>query len=223
MVRVVKYGQKLIDHFNKFFTINPENNCWEWHRGMVYGYGQYTHNYINYRAHRFSYELFKEKIPKGLCVCHRCDNRKCVNPDHLFLGTPLENALDAVAKKRNPHKGTHGCSKLTNIQREEIISKFYKGIRRIDLASEYEVHHRTIQNIVTAPEVIVKYGKRKKPYYASMIGEAHVKSKLKNADILLIRQRRANGEYLHIIAKDYGVSRSAITLVINGKNWKHIK
>jgi len=64
------------------------------------GYGEYyIGNYRFERAHRFSYKIYKGKIPKGLCVCHTCDNPKCVNPDHLWLGTVKENNQDCIKKK----------------------------------------------------------------------------------------------------------------------------
>jgi len=60
-------------------------------------------------AHRAAYELFIGPIPEGMMVCHRCDVPYCVNPDHLFIGTAKDNAMDEVAKGRNPHANKTIC------------------------------------------------------------------------------------------------------------------
>lgn len=79
---------------------NTESGCWEWTAGMIKGYGQIRISGRNVFAHRFSCELAGKKIPDNLLACHSCDNRKCVNPDHIFPGTYMDNYMDAVNKGR---------------------------------------------------------------------------------------------------------------------------
>ena len=80
------------------------DDCWEW-LGCKSdrGYGSFKKNKKMVRAHRYSYEHYKnngESIPSNFCVCHHCDNPSCVNPDHLFLGTHKDNAQDRDRKGR---------------------------------------------------------------------------------------------------------------------------
>lgn len=107
--------KKLKEYLQKKSVINKETNCWEWNGGVdSWGYGQFFKNKKTHKAHRSMYKEFHGEIPKGMFVCHTCDNPRCINPEHLWLGTPKQNANDRDIKGRHvSFKGeSHPAAKL---------------------------------------------------------------------------------------------------------------
>lgn len=94
------YPDKLLESFYARIVV-AENGCWIWD-GYVNagGYGTISWQKRPRRTHRFSWEVHKGAIPEELYVLHRCDNRRCCNPEHLFLGTQKDNMQDMIAKGR---------------------------------------------------------------------------------------------------------------------------
>lgn len=92
---------------NRFYDkVNKTNSCWLWTGSLTkYGYGKININKKYISTHRLSWELVNGKIPEGMHICHTCDVRSCVNPEHLFLGTPKDNAVDREQKGRSNSQG----------------------------------------------------------------------------------------------------------------------
>ncbi len=147
---------KLQERFLSKVSELTENDCKEW-LGAVRsdGYGifqiadggpRYTSSHY---AHRVSYELFVSDIPKGLCVLHKCDNRKCVNPDHLFIGTNKDNTADMMKKERGALKrgSKNPCAKLTESNIKDIFD-FSGTLSQREIAKKFNVTQGLITNIL---------------------------------------------------------------------------
>lgn len=121
--------------------IKKTESCWLWTGKLgSHGYGQFS--FVHGKTKTSSaaaFAIYKGDVPKGMLVCHTCDNRICVNPEHLFLGTHADNMRDMVRKNRD------GRRKLNDSQVAEIKKKLSDGASLRSLAKEYAV---TNQNIV---------------------------------------------------------------------------
>lgn len=142
--------------FDECYEPEPNTGCWLWLRGASHGYGTIHIPGENRRvpAHRFSYERVNGPIPRGMHVCHKCDNPPCVNPDHLFLGTHLDNVADKVRKGRaKGHGGPPGercsLSRLNSEQVLEIRRRYAQGgVSQSVLAAEFGVKQPNISEII---------------------------------------------------------------------------
>lgn len=113
--------ERFLSSFTKDGPEHPvlQTKCWEWtNKAVVDGYGVIGVNLKQVRAHRFSYVFFVGPIPEGLFVLHKCDNRRCVNPEHLFLGTNQDNMTDKMVKGR--HRGSKGDANGARKHRERL-------------------------------------------------------------------------------------------------------
>jgi hypothetical protein len=141
--------------FWKHVTPGPIDECWEW-QGYVneQGYGQFRcGSGPLLRAHRVSYEIHHGPIPDGHHVCHRCDNRPCVNPCHLFAGTDADNLSDMDAKGRRvnaPQLGEkHGMSKMTVADVHAIRELATAGIEYREIGRRYGISGTHAHRIAT--------------------------------------------------------------------------
>ena len=147
-----------MDWINRFWSwvdIRRFDDCWEWQGGTTEGYGMFCTGEGMVLAHRLSWIIENGQISDGLCVLHQCDNRKCVNPNHLFLGTKKDNTNDARRKGRiacrsvrKPSKNSYnsgtsnGRAKLTEEDVVKIRELYASGqYTVIGLAKQYGVAH----------------------------------------------------------------------------------
>jgi predicted XRE-type DNA-binding protein len=143
---------KLVSNPARFWgKVKKTDKCWVWkatkHRT---GYGMFGLDYTMLQAHRVSYQLTHGSIPEGMFVCHKCDNRACVNPAHLFLGTAKDNTEDMFAKRRARQlRERHWNSKLTEKSVKAIRRMWASGVfRQRQIAEEFGVDRAHISGIV---------------------------------------------------------------------------
>lgn len=140
-----------VARFRAKFVARPDG-CWEWTASRrPNGYGQFKlGDRVGY-AHRASYTLFVGAIPVGMFVCHRCDNKACVNPEHLFVGTAADNMADMAAKGRGRKTGSrgerNGRAILTAEQVVSIREALNAGAVGLRLAEAYGVGPTAISRI----------------------------------------------------------------------------
>lgn len=101
--------------------VSPSTGCVEWLAGTEHGYGRFGRGGRNFYAHREAYRVAKGDIPGGMLVCHTCDNRLCINPEHLWLGTTEDNCADRDAKMRQSRGDAHPSAKVTD---EQVMRAF---------------------------------------------------------------------------------------------------
>ncbi len=163
-------------------------------------------------AYRFSWTLYNGDIPSETMICHRCDNPICVKPSHLFAGTSQDNVDDKVAKGRQAKGARHGGSKLTEKCVVEIRRLHSQGLCSPEkLANKYHVSVSTVQRILARESWTCLEG-----------GPVTLppRAKLDEKKATEIRTLHTLGRMTRVeLAAHYGVSKTTICNVINGKLW----
>jgi len=147
--------EKDIENFWAMVKRDNPHECWNW-QGVCFhgGYGK-LHRRVggkskNFLAHRYGWELIHGQIGDSkLFVCHKCDNRKCVNPNHLFLGTHQDNMDDMISKGRNYEIGVKGRRVISNNKISMEIAEQIRGeeLPTKELAKKYSLNRSTILRI----------------------------------------------------------------------------
>jgi len=126
------------DYITQFVgNVDASGDCWLWTGGIAgNGYGYICIDGKMVSAHRFSWLLHNGDIPDGMQICHKCDVRKCVNPDHMFLGSAADNAQDKVQKGRQARGINAGVGRYTTEQVLAVVDRRRKGFTLEVIAAE---------------------------------------------------------------------------------------
>jgi hypothetical protein len=137
------------DRFLDSYKPGKPDACWPW-TGTIHhnGYGIITDDHKRLvQAHRVSYERIHGSIPKGLKICHTCDNRPCCNPAHLFVGTDADNQADKARKGRATRGEDISLARLTEAN-VRVIRSLYPQMTQQAIADRFSVHQTIISDVV---------------------------------------------------------------------------
>lgn len=146
-----QFGRKVTSvsvRFHRSYEQTP-TGCWEWKFRLSVGYGEMRCARYSVKAHRVSWILHNGEIPDGLLVCHSCNNKKCVNPNHLYLGTALQNRGDADEDGLTPKGSRMPRAKLTEESAWRIRQLNASGqVTYIQLAVMFGVSKSVVADVI---------------------------------------------------------------------------
>jgi len=129
-------------------NIGQENECWEW-LGYCQSYGKVHYQHKLWLAHRLAHFLtYGCILTKQQCVCHMCDNPKCCNPKHFFIGSQADNRADCVIKQRQAKGETNSQTKLSADNVIRLRNMFAEGVSKHALSREFGINRKTVTDIV---------------------------------------------------------------------------
>jgi hypothetical protein len=137
--------------FMTMVDVGLHSNCWEWQGNKPDGrYGHFSFNGKAIKAHRWIYELCCGRIPDSMVIRHRCDNPSCVNPRHLTIGTPKDNANDMHERGRasNRQGEKHPMARIDESAVIQIRKRAELGESYVKIAAAYAISHQQVGKIV---------------------------------------------------------------------------
>ena len=217
--------QRLKQSFEKYVV--RKKGCWKWTGSKDKdGYGEICYGRVkSLKAHRVSWELHKGEHPGKFCVCHKCDNPECCNPDHLFLGTKKDNSIDAKNKGRTTIGEKNINCKLTKEKVIEIRKLLKKGVSQLVISKQFNVSQKSISRIKTnetwghiEEEKINTFDNIK----SFRLGSNNHTAKLNESQVSRIKKRLRDGVSCVRLASDYNVGYNVIWCIKEEETWKHV-
>lgn len=195
-------------------TVTDENGCWIWQAQAQhdFGYGQIS----GMNSHRFAFKWAHGNIPTNAWILHRCGVAACCNPDHLYAGSPTENAADTGRHGRRHTGVKHHNAKFSNAQVEQIRIDYWDS--NLSLEDTAKKHAGTLGSVSR----ILKgeaYADAPGPREARLRGARDRVLSRKLAEEVRLRAR--SGETVTQIARDLNINVETLRDAINGKSWKH--
>lgn len=206
------YEERLLEK-----TLVVDGGCWLWQATKNGdGYGRFRYQGTLHGAHRVSYMLYKGDIPEGMCVLHDCDTPSCINPDHLVLGTQVDNIHDMENKGRAVHP-------LDTKKKKKVSLEDYQEICRLREQGRSHTEIATVIGISSSyVGLLLKHGYEQKNAHLLSRGNER-NPKLKVTPDLYQEVIRLHGEGMsfHSISKSIGLSRRRVSELIKyGYEWK---
>lgn len=231
----------LSERFWRHVDKRSPDECWGW-RGykLKTGYGLFNldvsraNKNKSTTASRVAWQLTYGEIPQGKDICHRCDNPPCVNPAHLWIGTPKENTLDMIMKDRHRPGWVPGEKNGQSILTESDVLKIREhysndAYSRSELASIFGVSQSAIKKVCYGytwkhlKATVSDMARRERRVTTGHIGEKNPACKISTNTVIEIRKLYAEGKYSQDqIGSFYGLKQTHVSRIVRGESWKHI-
>ncbi len=196
-----------------------ERGCLEWPGETCDGYGRLRINGKHKSVHRVIYEALNGPVFDGLKVLHKCDNRKCANPKHLFLGTVGDNNRDRDEKGRTARGDKMPHAKLNYAIVYEARRRCAAGETVTDVAAEFGVNRMTLYFAVTGAKW--KHVEMP-PFKPTRSGARNGRAQLTEQQVFEIREASKAGERYASIAKRYPLTPEGVSNIARGITWKSL-
>jgi len=221
--------------WNKVQIPSDLNDCWNWTGACDRdGYGRINVNTKSYRSHRLIYEMYNGYFNQNLEVCHKCDNPRCVNPNHLFLGTLQDNMDDKVSKNRQVQGSRVNTAKLSENDVYDILSGIQSGKYKNQtvIRKKFGFTATGISDMMCG-RTWKKLTERICTELNTTLNNLRIKStkdtsvynsrgKLSDNDVRTIRLLLSQGQSGNSIAKQFGITAAGIYRIRDGKAYKHV-
>lgn len=220
-----------MDRFWNKVAINTPDQCWYWMGASNLNkggkrYGCFAFNGKNQGSHRVSYQIHKGQIPEGLSVLHSCDNSLCVNPNHLFTGTPQANSKDMVNKGRSLKGESHPNRRYSDKLVIDIRSDYCKGFPRRYLVEKYGIAISAFKSIIRKDTWVHLYGVNGCPSYQevkkSIVERPKTGSNFTVSQIHRIRKLLSDGVDGQTLAFRFNTTTSVISQIRRGVSYSHV-